>query len=156
MQTNSPGCTWTFTSLTATYGPDGVGKTFVRPVSSSGGDQHAVSASTTLVRTRSASRFDPNEAGRGRASGTGMAGRRVARGPGVIGTMRSDRRIASSTLLVIITVVTPPRLGAQLGELLAERLARQRVERAERLVEKQDVRLDRERPRDRDPLAHAA
>ena len=23
MHTNSPGCTWTFTSLTATYGPDG-------------------------------------------------------------------------------------------------------------------------------------
>ena len=62
----------------------------------------------------------------------------VARGPAVIGTMRSESSSASSTLFVIITVVTG-RLGrrAQPGQLLLQRFARQRVERAEWLVEKQ-------------------
>ena len=58
---------------------------------------------------------------------------------------------------VIITVVTG-RAGvrAQARQLLLEVGARQRIERAERLVEKQHLRLGRERSRNRDPLPHAA
>ena len=65
--------------------------------------------------------------------------------------------MASSTLLVIITVVTGRSpLGAELRQVLLQRFARQGIERAERLVEKEHVRLDGERSRDRDALAHAA
>ena len=95
-----------------------------------------------------------------RGRGSSHRDRRAERGaavPAVIGTMRSESRIASSTLLVIMIVVTgrsPAR--AQLRELLLQGLARQRVERAERLVEKQHLRLGGERARDRDALPHAA
>src|SRR5215471_2378608 len=41
-------------------------------------------------------------------------------------------------------------------QLVAHRLAGLRVERAERLVEEQDLRVDGERPRDADALPHAA
>ena len=41
-------------------------------------------------------------------------------------------------------------------ELQVEPLAGQRIERTERLVQEQDLRLERERPRERDTLAGAA
>ena len=46
--------------------------------------------------------------------------------------------------------------GEQLVELRADRGLRVRVERGERLVEEQDLRVARERPRERDTLALAA
>ena len=46
--------------------------------------------------------------------------------------------------------------GRQPDELLLQRLARERVERAERLVEEENLRLGRKRARDGDALAHAA
>ena len=50
------------------------------------------------------------------------------------------------------------RAGAlpQLEQLVVEALARQGIERAERLVEQQDLRVADERARDRHALAHAA
>ena len=45
-----------------------------------------------------------------------------------------------------------PELGQQLGELAADDRARVGVQRGERLVEQQDRRVARERPRERDPL----
>ena len=47
-------------------------------------------------------------------------------------------------------------LGPDALQLEVEPLAGHLVERAERLVEQQDLRLDHQRPGDRDPLAHAA
>ncbi len=114
-------------------GPDGVGNTFVSPVSSSGKlmaspwrlpegpaprrwlgrrpscsrPSDAVSVATTCARTCVACSSCASCATlRGRGSSTGIGAPSVAGGPGTIGTMRSDSRIASSTLLVIITVVT--------------------------------------------------
>ena len=74
----------------------------------------------------------------------------------MIGTMRSDSRIASSTLLVIMTDGHRPLGGrAELREVLLQRLARQRVERAERLVQKQHLRPGRTRARWRRAAASA-
>ena len=47
-------------------------------------------------------------------------------------------------------------LGPDALQLEVEALAGHLVERAERLVEQQHLRLDHERPGDGDPLAHAA
>ena len=47
-------------------------------------------------------------------------------------------------------------LGPDALQLEVQALAGHLVERAERLVEQQDLRLDHERTRDRDALAHAA
>ena len=47
-------------------------------------------------------------------------------------------------------------LAEQLVELDPHRRLRVRIERRQRLVEQQDARLERERPRERDPLALAA
>ena len=66
------------------------------------------SASPRRARARAspARRAPAAPALRGRGSSTGIGAPSVAGGPGMIGTIRSDSRIASSTLLVIITVVT--------------------------------------------------
>jgi hypothetical protein len=48
------------------------------------------------------------------------------------------------------------QLMLDLQHLVAEQQARLLVERAERLVHQQDLRLGGERARDRDALAHAA
>ena len=67
----------------------------------------AVSVATTCARTCVACSSCASCATlRGRGSSTGIGVPSVAGGPGIIGTMRSASRIASSTLLVIITVVT--------------------------------------------------
>ena len=47
-------------------------------------------------------------------------------------------------------------MAQQILELFLQGSARQRVERAERLVEKQHLRIDRKRAGDRDALPHAA
>ena len=49
-----------------------------------------------------------------------------------------------------------PELELDAADLLAQLDAHLRVERRERLVEQQHARLDRERPRERDALLHAA
>ena len=78
----------------------------------------------------------------------------VAAGPFVIITMRSASSTASSTSCVTISTVLP--VCHDLHELVLQLRARQRVERAERLVEQQHLRLHRERARDADALLHAA
>ena len=88
-------------------------------------------------------------------SSTAIAGPSVARGPAVSGTMRSASRIASSTSLVISTTVLRSSPQMRL-DLVLQRRARQRVERAERLVEQQHLRVHRQRARHRHALAHAA
>jgi hypothetical protein len=49
-----------------------------------------------------------------------------------------------------------PGLGDEALELTLHRLARHRVDRRERLVGQQDIRLGDQRPGDADPLLHAA
>ena len=49
-----------------------------------------------------------------------------------------------------------PTAEPKLGQLLLQVAAGQRVERAERLVQEENLRLGRERAGDRHPLAHAA
>src|SRR4029453_13239927 len=67
----------------------------------------AVSAATTCARACVACSSCASCASvRGRGSSTGMGDPSEAGGPVTIGTMRSESRIASSTLFVIITVVT--------------------------------------------------
>ena len=118
----------------------------------------AVSVAMTCARTCVASSSCASCAAlRGRASSTAIGAPSVAGGPGSIGTIQSDSRIASSTLLVIITVVTGrSRRRAQPHQVLLQRLAGQRVERAERFVEKQHFGVGGEGARDRHPLPHAA
>ena len=153
---NSPGCTCRFTSLTATNGPVGRRKDTGQTGELERWDQHAVSASTTRVRTRSASGFEPNDAGRGRDSGTGIGA--AKRGAG----SRRHRHDPVGQEDRLVDVVGDhqrrhaPRVGAQLRQLLAKGVARQRVERAEGLVQEQNLGLDGKRPGDRDPLPHAA
>ena len=92
---------------------------------------------------------------RGRASGTASTSPMVAAGPLVIITMRSDSSTASSTSWVImITVCAELRMDVHHRVLQVR--AGQRVERAERLVEQQHLRLHGERPGDADALLHAA
>ena len=78
-----------------------------------------------------------------------------ADGPLVIITMRSDSSTASSTSWVIISTVLPSLLMDRHHRVLQVR-AGQRVERAERLVEQQHLRLHRERAGKADALLHAA
>ena len=78
-----------------------------------------------------------------------------AAGPLVIITMRSDSSTASSTSWVIISTVLPSLLMDRHHRVLQVR-AGQRVERAERLVEQQHLRLHRQRAGDADALLHAA
>ena len=85
--------------------------------------------------------------------------RRTPRSPGRAGcessTTRSPRRTASRTLWVtkstVRSVLAPDPL-----ELVVQQVAGHGVERAERLVHEQHVGVLRERPGQRDPLAHAA
>ncbi len=79
----------------------------------------------------------------------------VAAGPLVIITMRSDSSTASSTSWVIMIIVLPSR-AVDFHHRVLQMGARQRVERAERLVEQQDLRLHGQRPGDADTLLHAA
>ena len=76
-------------------------------------------------------------------------------GPAVITTTRSASSVASSTECV---TKIDRHAGARpdLQQLVLQLLARERVERAERLVHQQDVGLVREHARDRDALLHAA
>ena len=46
------------------------------------------------------------------------------------------------------------RLRSEFGQVLLKRLARERVERAKRVVQKEHLRLGRDRARDRDALTH--
>ena len=92
---------------------------------------------------------------RGRASGTASTSPMVAAGPLVIMTMRSDSSTASSTSWVIMIVVDAEP-GMDVHHRVLQMGARQRVERAERLVEQQDLRLHGKRPGNADALLHAA
>ena len=69
--------------------------------------------------------------------------------------MRLPIRSASSIEWVTKITVKPTSLP-QADQFLLHLAARQRVERGERLVHQQDLRLHRERARDRDALLHAA
>ena len=69
--------------------------------------------------------------------------------------MRSASSIASVMSWVIMTVVRPS-LRVQRAKIVAERVAGQGIERAERLVHQHDARLCGERPRHADALALAA
>ena len=73
----------------------------------------------------------------------------------VIITMRSESSTASSTSWVIMITVLPSSAWICHQRVLQVR-ARQRVERAERLVEQQHLRLHRQRAGDADALLHAA
>ena len=75
--------------------------------------------------------------------------------PWFITTIRSDSASASDCACVTKTKVMP-RLRLQQLQLVLNRLAQIGVERAERLVEQQDVGLDHQAPRERDALALAA
>jgi hypothetical protein len=76
-------------------------------------------------------------------------------GPLPISRMRSASRIASSTSCVIMNTVWC--VSAQmLQQLVLDGAARQRVERAEGLVEQQHLGLDGEGARDAHALLHAA
>ena len=91
---------------------------------------------------------------RGRGRSTAMsATTRPGRGDSTM--TRSATRIASGMLWVTMTIVVAGR-SQRREQLEVEALAGQRVERAERLVEEQHLRLERERPGERDPLAHPA
>ena len=70
-------------------------------------------------------------------------------------TIRSPRRTASRTLCVTKTIVTPVSRQMR-SSFVVEQVAGHRVERPERLVHEQDVRVLRESPGDRNTLAHAA
>ena len=69
--------------------------------------------------------------------------------------MRLPTRIASAIECVTNSTVNL-RVVPQLQQLFLHPAARQRVERRERLVHQQDLRLHRHRARDRDALLHAA
>ena len=96
------------------------------------------------VRETAASSIETSERGRGSSTGTTAATRP---GRGVITTTSSATRIASGDA-VGHEHDRRGRALPQRKELEVEPLARQRVERAERLVEQQHLRLERERPAD--------
>ena len=76
-------------------------------------------------------------------------------GEGVITISSVARNSASSTLCVMKKNILP-RLPPQLEDQLLDLLARERVERAERLVHQHHFRVAGERARDADALLHAA
>ena len=78
----------------------------------------------------------------------------VAAGPLVIITIRSARRRASSTSWVTMRTVAPVLLPER-HQLVLQLHAGEGVEKREGLVEEQQPRLQRERPRDADSLLHA-
>ena len=59
-------------------------------------------------------------------------------------------------MLWVMNTTVFGRLRQNDGDLALQLLAGDGVERAERLVEQQHVRIERERARDADPLLHAA
>ena len=76
-------------------------------------------------------------------------------GCGDISMTRSPRHTASRTLWVTNTIVLR-RVRPDVLDVAVKLLARQRVERRERLVHQQHARIGRERARQRDALLHAA
>ena len=70
-------------------------------------------------------------------------------------TTRVDRKTASGMLWVTNTMVVPVRRQI-LHELGVHPLAGHLVERPERLVHQQQLRVEGQRPGDRHPLLHAA
>ena len=91
---------------------------------------------------------------RGRGRSTAMsATTRPGRGDRT--TTRSATRIASGMLWVTITIVVAGAFP-EAQQLQVEPLAGQGVERAERLVEQQDLGLEGQRPGERHPLARPA
>ena len=68
---------------------------------------------------------------------------------------RSARNTASESEWVTKTTVMP-RVDPERAQLLVEPLSSELVERGERLVEQEQLRLGDERPRDRDAHAHAS
>ena len=116
---------------------------------------HAAGASSSSTRTRPArSAISAALRLRGRAAAIGMV---AARRPGlpVIATTSSARKTASSMEWVTNRMVLPVAAWMRASSPCSD-LARDRVERGERLVHQQDVGLDRERPRQRHPLALTA
>ena len=109
-------------------------------------------AADVLVRGRRGSRAG---AARARQVDRDRRGRARAPGPGVSGWMRSASKNASSRSLVMSSMVDR-RSPQRRAQLVLQRGARQRVERAERLVEEQHLRLDGEAARHAHALAHPA
>ena len=91
---------------------------------------------------------------RGRPRGTGT---RASTRPGGLDstTTSSATKMASGMQCVTSTMVVPVRCQRSSSSAL-KRSRVKRIERAERLVEQQDLRLAHERARDRGALAHAA
>ena len=180
MATNSPVVDGRVDVFHRMNGPVGVGNTFVNPVSSSGtlmrllqpasstgrAASHrrarrfsrrsdAVSVAITCARTawprreRAARRARPRQIDRDRRAECRRRSRHH----------RNDaigQRIASSTLLVIMTVVTGRRLRARVapGPAAASRVSARRARR--RVRPETAPGLGRERPRDGHALTHAA
>ena len=76
-------------------------------------------------------------------------------GRGDITTIRVERNTASGIEWVTKTTVLPV-VAPELQQLLVELVAHDLVERAERLVHQQQLRLERQRAGDRGALLHAA
>src|ERR1700704_1259177 len=100
------------------------------------------------------SRVSPIASGRGRAKGivkssTIVAGRRV------MTSTRSARNTASRMLCVTNSAVLVYCCHKSSSRLI-HLIARNGIERAERLVHQQELRVVDERPADRDALAHPA
>ena len=97
----------------------------------------------------------PDCRSRGRGRSTSIVSVMRERGPTDMMPMRSASVIASAMSWVTNTMVLPVR--CQMSSRTAVHApARQRIERGERLVHQQHLRLDRERARDLQALAHAA
>ena len=95
---------------------------------------------------------DDTSRGRGRSTATSLSTRP---GPALITTTRSASSAASSTEWV---TKMHGNSGARpdLQEFVLQLFARQRIERAERLVHQQDIGIVGKHAGDRDPLLHSA
>ena len=91
---------------------------------------------------------------RGRGKSTSMISR-TRPGRGVITMMRSASNTASGMEWVMNSTVFG-RSDQIRSKLEAHLVARQRVERRERLVHQQNIRIEQQRPGDGDALLHAA
>ena len=79
----------------------------------------------------------------------------AARGAANITRIRSEKKIASSMLWVTNTAVFG-EMCKDAGDFALELLARDGIQRAKRVVHQQNVRIERQCPRQPDPLLHAA
>ena len=80
--------------------------------------------------------------------------------PGLLPNTRMRSHISTASSMLCVTRITPLigmlAFGPEVEEVGAQRLGGQHVERRERLVHQQDVRMHHQRAREADALAHAA